>query len=324
MANINIPLPELQIDFYVALSQIRRLYLQDALSETVAAIDLSKLDKELSSYVPQDSLKALAKRGLRGELVFPVPYLLETNPYLLGYYRLLLGFSRKEFYKTKFGVSRFESMEKKGTLTKKNREVLPELCKGLIRSAVYLIEGIGVDRVSREMMDDLTLLTVGPQLRGGENVKKGIAGILVVFRTIYDIVKHAAISSSENKIEILNAAGRNVLIELSPDPDIVIREEISKGVYRNIIAIEVKGGMDFSNIHNRVGEAEKSHQKARAAGYTEFWTVLNTDRIDMNMVKKESPTTNRFYQLSALKLADSEEYKDFKDRVISLTGIPST
>lgn len=52
-----------------------------------------------------------------------------------------------------------------------------------------------------------------------------------------------------------------MLIEFAPDPDIVIREEFSKGKYRNIITIEVKGGTDFSNIHNRVGEAEKSHQR---------------------------------------------------------------
>lgn len=323
MATINIPPPELQIDFSFALGQIRSLYLQDALSKTVAKIDLTKLDKELSNYVPQDSLKALAKHGLRGELVFPVPYILVANPYLLGYYRLLLGFSQKEFY-TKFGVSRFKSMEMKGTLTEKNKKLLPELCKGLIGSAVCLIDGIGVDRTSKEMLDDLTLLTVGPQLRGGANVKKGIAGIVDVFQAIHDIVEHAATASSASKIEIQNAAGRNVLIEFSPDPDIVIREEISKGKYRNIIAIEVKGGTDFSNIHNRVGEAEKSHQKARAAGYVECWTVVNVDRIDMDMARRESPSTNTFFRLSALKLANGDEYQDFKDRIISLTGIRNT
>lgn len=321
MLKINIPIPELQIDFSFALGQIRSLYLQDALSKTVDDIDLSMLDKELSSYVPQSSLKALAKHGLRGELVFPVPCLLEANPCILGYYRLLLGFSQKEFYTTKFGVSGFKSMEVKGIFTKKNADALPNLCKGLIESAISLIDGIGVDRISKELLDDLTLLTVGPQLRGGANVKKGVAGILDVFQAIHDIVEHAANSSSASKIEIKNAAGRIVLIEFAPDPDIVIREEFSKGKYRNIIAIEVKGGTDFSNIHNRVGEAEKSHQKARAAGYVECWTVVNVDQIDMDMASRESPSTNTFYRLSSLKQGEGEEYQDFKDRVISLTGI---
>jgi hypothetical protein len=225
MLKINIPIPELQIDFSFALGQIRSLYLQDALSKTIADINLSKLDKELAGYVPQASLKALAKHGLRGELVFPVPCLLENNPYLLGYYRLLLGFSQKEFYTTKFGVSGFKSMEVKGILTKKNADALPALCKGLIESAISLINGIGADRISKELLDDLTLLTVGPQLRGGANVKKGIAGIVDVFQAIHNIVEHAANSSSASKIEIRNAAGRIVLIEFAPDPDIVIREE---------------------------------------------------------------------------------------------------
>ncbi len=321
MPSINIPIPELQIDFSFALGQIRSLYLQDALCKTVEDIDLAELDRELSAYVPQLGLKTLAKHGLRGELVFPVPCLLKANPYLIGYYRLLLGFSQKEFYTTKFGVSGFKSMEVKGILTNKNDNALPNLCRGLIGSAIALVDGIGIDRVSKDILDDLTLLTVGPQLRGGANVKKGVAGIVDVFQAIHDIVEHAATSSSASKIEIENAAGRRVLIEFAPDPDIVIREEFRKGEHRNIIAIEVKGGTDFSNIHNRVGEAEKSHQKARGAGYVECWTVVNVDRIDMDMARRESPSTNTFYRLSALKLADGDEYQDFKDRVISLTGI---
>lgn len=321
MHSIDIPVPKLQIDFSFALGQVRKLYLQDALSETIEKIELLTLDKELAEYVPVTSLKALAKHGLRGELVFPVPCLFEASPYLLGYYRLLLGFSQKEFYTTQFGVSCFKSMETKGNLTDKNKASLPELCRGLVDCSVALIDGIGLDRLSRELFDDLTLLTVGPQLRGGANVKKGVAGIIEVFQAIHGIVEHAAINSSTSKIEILNAAGRKVFIEFAPDPDIVIREEMSKGRFRNIIAIEVKGGTDFSNIHNRVGEAEKSHQKAKARGYVECWTVVNVDRIDMKMARRESPSTNTFYRLSDLNSAEGTDYQDFKERVTSLTGV---
>ena len=321
MPSINIPIPKLQIDFSFALGQIRSLYLQDALSKSVEDLDLAILDRELSSYVPQGGLKALAKHGLRGELLFAVPYLLEANPYLLGYYRLLLGFSQKEFYTTRLGVSGFKSMEAKGHITSRNRLLLPNLCKGLISSAVSLVDGVGVDRLSRELLDNLTLLTVGPQLRGGANVKKGHAGIIDVFQVIHEIVGHAATDSGTGRIEIKNAAGRKVLIEFAPDPDIVITEEVNDKKFRNIIAIEVKGGTDFSNIHNRVGEAEKSHQKAKASGYVECWTVVNVDNIDMDMARRESPSTNKFYRLSALKSGSGDEYQDFKDMVTSLTGI---
>ena len=321
MSSIEIPLPELQIDFSFALGEIRSLYLQDALSAALADMDLSLLDRQLSEYVASDELKALARCGLRGELVFPVPCLLAANPRLLGYYRLLLGFSQKAFYQSELGLSGFKSMEERGVLTNKNEGRLDELCKALVSCAASLVHGVGVDRLSRDLLDDLTLLTLGPQLRGGDNVRKGVAGISSVFQVIHDIVKHAAVKSTESRIELSNAADRRVLIEFFPDPDIVIREEISDKSFRNIVAIEVKAGTDFSNIHNRVGEAEKSHQKARADGYVECWTVVNVDNIDMDVAARESPTTNRFYRLSRLRSGAAEEYEDFKSQIIALTGI---
>ncbi len=122
-------------------------------------------------------------------------------------------------------------------------------------------------------------------------------------------------------IEIKNAAGRRVLIRFASDPDIRIQEEMTATSMRNIIAIEVKAGTDFSNIHNRIGEAEKSHQKAKADGYVERWTVVNVDRIDLKMARRESPSTDRFYRLSQIDSGVGEEYYDFYNRVVSLTGI---
>jgi len=321
MPNITIPDPKLQISFSEVLQNIRETYLQEALSKTIDLIDISKLDKELSDYVPEKYLKSLAKHGLRGELIYPVPYLLESNPYLLGYYRLLLGFSQKEFYTAAFGVSIFKNMEMKGTLLERYKNKLPELCKALIKSAIALTDGIGIDRINSKIIDDLALLTVGPQLRGGANVEKGTAGIVEVFNVIYNIVKKSIVSSKPNKMELINAAERKVYIEFASDPDIVIREEIGKENYRNIVAIEVKGGKDFSNIHNRIGEAEKSHQKAKQSDYVECWTVVNVDRIDLEMAKKESPTTNKFFVLSQLVSHMGSEYQNFKEHIISLTGI---
>jgi hypothetical protein len=214
-------------------------------------------------------------------------------------------------------------MGEKGRLTEKAAAQLQDLCQALIASGCALFDGIGSARLSRELLDDLTILTLGPQLRGGANVKKGTAAIVRVFKVIHSIVKHAAMKALASQIVIRNAAGRKVLIEFAPDPDIIIREEMSKDNYRNMIALEIKGGTDFSNIHNRLGEAEKSHQKARIAGYVECWTVVNVDRIDIDLAKKESPSTNRFYRLSELESRAGEEYADFKNRIISLTGIAS-
>ena len=96
---------------------------------------------------------------------------------------------------------------------------------------------------------------------------------------------------------------------------------LATGGLRNVIAIEVKAGTDFSNIHNRIGEAEKSHQKAKQAGCTECWTIVNVDQVDLTSAHMESPSTNRFYRLSRLEARKGSEYSDFRARILGLTGI---
>jgi hypothetical protein len=63
------------------------------------------------------------------------------------------------------------------------------------------------------------------------------------------------------------------------------------------------------------------HQKARGRGFIECWTVVNVDRLDTAMARRESPSTNRFYRLSAIMAGTGPEYADFRNRIISLTGI---
>jgi len=319
---INLSVPELQIDFSKSLKAIRNELLQQALLTTVRDSSLQEIDAQLREYVSEDDLKLLAAHGLRGELLFPVPYLLRQNPRLLGYYRLLLGISQKAFYGSEVRAGVFKSMEANGTLSTRQDELLPSLCTDMVRCASLLLAALDEEDIEMQFLDNLTLLTLGPQLRGGANVRKGSAGIVVVFETIRDIVKGSITKQSSKRIEIENAAGRSVVIQFAADPDIVILEEIAPDVHRNIIAIEVKSGTDFANIHNRIGEAEKSHQKARQAGFVECWTIVNVDRIDLGMAQKESPSTNRFYRISELRKHVGEEFVDFRTRVISLAGIP--
>ncbi len=319
---INVPIPQLQVDFAFLLNQARDLYLQEALGRTVGQIDIAKVDAELASIVPGSYLSGLAQNGLRGELLFPVPCILTQTPQLLSYYRLLLGYSKKEFYKSAFGTSPFKSMEEKGKISKVAEQRLLEICTALTQSACFLMDQIGAKRISRNLLDDLTLLTLGPQLRGSSNVAKGVSAIAKVFDAIHGIVAHHAQSSGSTLIDVLNAAGRQVLIEFAPDPDIIIRERMSSGGFRNIIAIEVKGGTDYSNIHNRLGEAEKSHQKARQMGFVECWTVFNVMGLDIDQAKRESPSTNQFYHLDDLETSGSDAWHNFRNRIVSLTGIP--
>ena len=128
--------PTLQIDFYSRLKEAESLNLMPALLEQVSKLDIEYLDKELAFYVGNEKLKFVARFGLRGELLFPVPCILRANPKLLGYYRLLLGFSQKQMSSTKpFGS--FLPMEKLGIINKKNQDSLPKLCVSFIERAAF-------------------------------------------------------------------------------------------------------------------------------------------------------------------------------------------
>ena len=203
-------------------------------------------------------------------------------------------------------------------------ESLSEIRQLYLQDALLeTVAGLREGQISSSLLDDLTLLTLGAQLRGGANVQRGAVGIKQVFEVVEAIVADNAVETEPTRIRLENAAGRAVLVEFAPDPDIIIREAMSPENFRNIIAIEVKAGEDYSNIHNRIGEAEKGHQKARDRGYVECWTVYNVDGLDLEIARRESPTTNRFYKLDELLSGAGEEYEDFKSRLISLTGIPS-
>ena len=110
-------------------------------------------------------------------------------------------------------------------------------------------------------------------------------------------------------------------VEFANDPDVCIREVLASGRYRNIVAIEIKGGRDISNIHNRNGEAEKSHQKARIDGFVECWTILGVSKIAPDAAQRESPATDRFFYLEELMKPDSNEAIEFREAVCSLVGV---
>lgn len=215
----------------------------------------------------------------------------------------------------------FKSLEERGVLSTRQHDALPELCTALNKSAKYMLEHLEQQMITAAFFDQLTLLTLGPQLRGGANVQKGSSAISQVFDVVYQIVNASVIRLEPRCIELKNNSGRTIYIQFSADPDIVIREELAPETYRNLVAIEVKGGQDYSNIHNRVGEAEKSHQKAKKDGYIECWTVVNVDRIDIEMARKESPATNKFYRISELLNQTSAEYRDFSLQILSIAGI---
>ena len=319
MSEFTVPQPDLQITFYHRLQDVRQTYLLEALLATVAELEIAHIDRELAEFVSNADLQKVAGWGLRGEVIFAVPYVLTESPRLLGYYRLLLGFSQKQFYGSRYGVSRFKPMEEAGRLSAANASRLRGLCQALCTSAEHLIAGVG--ELSQESVHELTLLTLGPQLRGGALNVLGGRATRKVFDLINTILAPAVVSAGERFIEIENAAGRRVRVEFASDPDICIREELPSGRFRNLVAIEIKGGRDYSNIHNRIGEAEKSHQKARQDGYVECWTMVGITDLNTEVAQRESPSTDRFYHIDLIADENSQEWDDFRENLLSRVGI---
>jgi hypothetical protein len=317
MPEFTVLIPTLQLGFYQRLEEARRAHLLPALLDQVGRLDMQLLHRDLYDLVGNERLSYIARRGLRGELVFPVPYVLTSKPTLLGYYRLLLGFSQKEFYQGSF--SRFKRMENDNDLTSATAELLYPLCESMVESAWILVNGL--PELSQDTLNALTLLTLGPQFRGSRNVNLGIEAIQTAFAMIKAIVSDHIVEEGDTYLEVKSVAGRIYRIEFSPDPDIAIRQVLDEGGLRNRIAIEVKGGTDFSNVHNRLGEAEKSHQKAKAEGFTQCWTVINIVDIDHSVWKQETPTTNELFYLEAIADVRSAEHAEFKEYLVSELGI---
>ncbi|MBW2066148.1 MAG: XcyI family restriction endonuclease [Deltaproteobacteria bacterium] len=319
MADFTYPRPDLQITFYNRLCQLREVLLLDALLRVVSESNLQVINKELHSLVPEELLRRVASWGLRGEVMFPVPSILRTNPFLLGYYRLLLGFSQKQFYSKDYGFRPFKQMEERGKIPKDREKELEELCRCLCKSAEILVKG--VNKLNTTAVHELTLLTLGPQFRGGALNLLGTEATEKVFDLIKTHVASALVESTQRSLKIKNAAGRDVTVEFSTDPDISITEHLPSGSVRNLVAIEIKGGKDISNIHNRIGEAEKSHQKARKEGFVECWTMVGIHRLELVQASRESPSTDRFFHIDAIVKPGSAEFTEFREHLLARIGL---
>ena len=134
--------------------------LMDALQSCVKEIDLKTLDSQLHKFADAHALKRLATFGIRGELLFAVPCILEKHPELLGYYRLLLGYSQKAFYTSESGIGQFKSMEERGIISARQKDLLSELSNALCKSATELVSGLADHMLNNKFLDDLAVLTL--------------------------------------------------------------------------------------------------------------------------------------------------------------------
>ncbi len=291
----------------------------DALSEALGQLDQGIVKEQIREYVPGDVQKILASAGLRDEYVFPVPSVIETKPSLVGYYRLLLGAPQKSFYKGSTGLGRFKSMEESGTMARKTRPLVPNFCQAMANPLAELVRQI--PKITERDLHELPLLTFGSQLQGSNNTQIGKTAMKEVFVAVKEIVAKYVVATTENRLTLKNAAGRTVFISLSHDPDVCVQEQVSDRMHHKV-AIEVKGGTDVSNAHNRAGEAEKSHQKAKKFGFPEFWTIISKRGLELFKLQAESPTTNHWFDVAEVLARKGDDWDDFRQRLAGSCGIP--
>src|SRR5260370_27484496 len=109
-------------------------------------------------------------------------------------------------------------------------------------------------RITSRDVAELPLLTLGSFFQGASNVIIGKQATLGVFLLLLDMVQAHVSEHCDKTITIRNAAGRTVTLSLGSDPDVDIEEEVSDKA-RLKVPLDIKGGTDKSNAHNRAGEA---------------------------------------------------------------------
>ena len=244
----------------------------------------------------------------------------KPNPTLVGYYRLLLGVSQKRFYVSGSGFSAYKSLELRGFLNQRSPPDLAAFCRAMNESLAELVRQLS-PRVTSRDVSELALLTLGAQFQGGNNNTIGQHATTSVFLAVTEIVRRHITAQEAGKLTLRNSSGRTVIIALASDPDIRIQEDFG-GALRNKVAIEIKGGTDKSNAHNRAGEAEKSHQKAKKQGFPYYWTIISKAGLNMDQLQAESPTTTSWFDIAQGLARQGNDWVEFRSRFVDVIGIP--
>lgn len=314
------PDAERQVDVHQLLLIARKVWLSDALKDAMNNVSPTTLRQQIDLYVPQPAQKVLAVAGIRDEAVFPVPVVIESKPTLIAYYRLLLGVSQKRFYTASTGMTPFRRLEDGAPLRGPVRAQLPAFCRSMCLALSEVILQVD-DALEARDVEALQLLTLGSYFYGSLNNKIGAAATLGVFTAISEIVEQFIETQGANELQLGMPDGRRIKVVVASDPDVRI-VEIDRGRERALVSIEIKGGTDKANVYNRGGEAEKSHQGARARGYETCWTVINTSNVDMQKLMQGSPSTNAWFDTNELVGQTGQDWARFQAAVLDAIGIP--
>jgi len=154
-------------------------------------------------------------------------------------------------------------------------------------------------------------------------VDVGQTAVALVTDFLKSVLLEDRLNVKKRTLEFINDSNLAVTIRFSGDPDIGITQRLGSED-RKLAAIEIKGGTDISNIWNRLGEAEKSHQTAKAAGFNELWTLTGIDLSTpdkLKTAKQKSPSTTRFFFIPRILDSSTSEGKNFRQLLGSVMGV---
>lgn len=179
-------------------------------------------------------------------------------------------------------------------------------------------------RLDERDLSDLALLTLSPTLQGRRNVvigNKAISGIMDSIRLVIE----PWITLDTGAILHFQTPSRVAYeLRVASDPDIsldiLLPTAIGTPQRQPIAALEVKGGKDISNAHDRTGEAEKSHLKAAAAGYSHRWTIMELAGLSLARIRSETPSSTAIFDTAQIIARTGPSWDAFRANLTALLG----
>lgn len=321
MKEIAVPSTAKQLKAQNILKFYRDSMLGDTLRKTVSTINPQILHKEIVDYVPTNGMKILQRAGSREEVAFALPCVLYKNPRLLGYYRLLMGISEKQFYTRASGLSSYKCFEHEGKIGHHSSNDIESLCMAINKNMDDFLSNANKTSLSEDLKA-LPLMTLGVYVDGVWRNIIGTQAANHVFDTIKAIVTEtgADISDENDGFSFVNKQNENVTVLPASDPDI----SITKNDGFKLLCIEIKGGQDVANVHNRAGEAEKSHQKAKKDGWKETWTIIYLVGLQKEQrckLNTESPSTDMWFDVNEICSRTGASFLKFKQEIMKRIGL---
>lgn len=318
-----ITLPPINKQLYAqqVLIGARTTQLDTGVSEVASSVSPLSLRRDALRCVPRDGLTDAQSLGIRDELVFALPSMLRRRPTLIGYYRMLLGYSIKQFYTVASGLSPFHEMESGKVPHTITDGDLIAFCKAYNETMSDFLTRASRADILKDL-HDLPVMTLGVYVDGVWRNRVGQGAAASVAETVFDILTDAGysrVSGTDNRDFVVAGPNMHRLHVLSSsDPDVSITELVGESE-RKVLCIEVKGGQDVANVHNRAGEAEKSHQKAKRNGWPRAWTVIlwsSLSKDQRDKIKVEAPTTDAWFDVNEVCGQSGRSYRRFAEQLL--------